>query len=383
MNTGTYSSPRYASPQRCLVNLAHLDPPNNGGVSRLAREVSIALLDQAPLGMRSIFFVKARFLSQFKDWLGGHQNVVTIPYFFRLSFSPRFVLRLVNPHVIVSPLFGIEPFISIGNIPHITGIPDTLPLDRPGLFSSTQLLWRRQTYQRASRAQAVVTLSEYAHSRLEYHFPDLSDRLRVIPLGSETSHKQREPIPVEPPYVFYPANTWPHKRHELLLQAMSLIWQTKPNIKLVLTGGRPPHIDLKSLIAHYAPPEQVIDLGYVTESQLTALYSQAEAVLYTSEYEGFGMPLLEAMHAGCPVICAPVTAIPEVAGEAALYVTSDTPHGWAEAFLKQLPEMRDKLVSRGRERALQFTWGETREKWIDVILDTANAVSRSVPQNQA
>jgi glycosyltransferase involved in cell wall biosynthesis len=362
---------------RCLINLAHLDPPNNGGVSRLAREVSVALASQPPSMLRSVFFVKSRFLSQFRDWLGVRQNIIAIPYFYRLSFSLHLVLRIVRPNIIVSPLFGVEPFISTDSIPHVTGIPDALPLDHPELFSPTQLLWRQQTYQRASLAQAVVTLSEHSRSRLTDHFPGLSERLHIIALGADSPSQPGEQLLVEPPYIFYPANTWLHKRHELLLQAMAIIWQSKPDLKLVLSGGRPPHVDLKGLIARYAPPERVIDVGYVTESQLTALYAGAEAMLYTSEYEGFGMPLLEAMHAGCPVVCAPLSAIPEVAGDAALYVASDTPEGWADAFLNQLPGMRQVLTARGRERARQFTWAQTRAKWIEVILETVRAAQAS------
>src|SRR6185369_10452375 len=88
-----------------------------------------------------------------------------------------------------------------------------------------------------------------------------------------------------------------------------------------------------------------------------------EALLFVSQYEGFGMPLLEAMQQGCPVICAPLAAIPEVVGEAGLYVNSENVDEWVDAILTQLPQRRESLIAAGRERAAQFTWAKTREGW--------------------
>src|SRR5208282_4076800 len=92
-------------------------------------------------------------------------------------------------------------------------------------------------------------------------------------------------------------------------------------------------------------------------------YRRAEALLFVSEYEGFGMPLVEAMVNHCPVICAPLTAIPEVAGNAALYVNSEDPWAWASAFLEQLPALRSRLIEKGRRQAQNLTWDKMRDGW--------------------
>lgn len=354
-----------------LVNFAHLDPPNNGGISRLAREVARALLAEASL--RLVFVVRLRFLPQFKNWLGIGRNPAVIPYTHHIPTS--LILRLVRPAVIVSPLFGTEPFTHFGAARHIISIPDTLALDHPDLFSRAEAQSRREIYQRALAADRIITLSQYARSQLLQYFPVSADRIQVIELGGD-GLPSPTPLPlISPPYVFYPANTWLHKRHNLLLQVMALIWKTRPEIKLVLSGGRPPNVDLAGLIAQYAPAESVLDLGYITEPQVSTLYRHAEALLFTSQYEGFGMPVLEAMQAGCPVICAPVTAIPEVAGDAPLYVQSDSPEVWASAFLNQLPTQREILIQRSYQQAARFTWAQTRRNWVEAVLSAISSAS--------
>jgi glycosyltransferase involved in cell wall biosynthesis len=359
----------------CLVNFAYLDPPVNGGVSRLAREVSLGLLNETPPSLRVVFAVKLRFIPQFKSWLGIRQNIFIAPY--SLHVPVKVLLRLTRPDVIVSPLFGIEPFIKSGTAAHVVSIPDTLSLDHPELFSEVEAQVRQQPYLRASSAKQIITLSQYAGRQVLRHLPVSTEKVQIIELGSDGLPPPASTPQVPEPYIFYPANTWAHKRHELLFQAMSLIWKERPDLKLVLCGGRPPNVDLTKLIQQYAPTGAAIDLGYVSETQLVALYQSAEAMLFTSQYEGFGMPVLEAMHAGCPVICAPVTSLPEVAGDAALYVTSDVPEAWANAFLNQLPTERGHLIQRGYQQASKFTWRQTRHKWVEVVLSVVGALSEN------
>jgi hypothetical protein len=111
---------------------------------------------------------------------------------------------------------------------------------------------------------------------------------------------------------------------------------------------------------------------------LLTLYQHAEALLFVSQYEGFGMPLLEAMQQGCPVICAPLSAIPEMVGDAAILVDSEKPDDWAEAILTTLPHRRSELIEAGHKRATAFTWAKTRSGWAEV-LDSAGIVCQNRP----
>ena len=356
-----------------LVNFAYLDPPLNGGVSRIARQVALGLLDGAPASFRIVFVVRMRFLPRFREWLDYRRNPAIVPYSSR--FPSDLMLRLIRPAVIVSPLFGMEPFVRSGLSPHVVSLPDTLSLDHPELFGADEVQRRRQLYLLSSSARQIITLSQFARARILRHLPVSPERVQVIELGADGLPPSIPMQNIPRPFIFYPANTWPHKNHELLFQTMSFIWKERPDVTLVLSGGRPPNVDLSTLVRHYALQHQVLDLGYISDGLVAALYQQAEAMLFTSQYEGFGMPVLEAMHSGCPVICAPVTSIPEIAGEAALYVNDPNPEAWANAFLKQLPNQKATLIQRGYQQAAKFTWRQTRQKWVETILNSAGSVS--------
>jgi glycosyltransferase involved in cell wall biosynthesis len=350
---------------RCLVNLFHLDPPSNGGASRVAREVSrmLAAWDQA--GQVEVIFAAGwRVAARLADWIGAPEAKV-VPCLPENGVTP--LIKALAPDIIVSPLFGGEPVDEpalFGSVPHVVSMPDALALDMPELFGADEARRRRRLYAALRHATRVITLSEHARGRLLYHLNVPAERIAVVPLGADSPLPGTPAAPpVAGPFVFYPANNWPHKRHELLLRIMTEIWRLRPEIKLVLTGARQPGFVNQLVERHRCPVEQVIDLGFVSERELATLYRHAEALLFASQYEGFGMPLVEAMANGCPVLCAPLTSIPEVAGHAALYVAGDDPSKWADVFLHSLPAMRSALIERGRRRAQEFTWENTRARW--------------------
>ncbi len=353
----------------CLVNLAYLDPSRIGGVGRIAHEVSNLLADCAneSTELRVIFVVGWRFAGAFAAWL-DHVAVV-VPYITR--YDLQLTLWLLKPDVIVSPLFGLEPFTQSTAL-HIAGMPDALALDHPELFSAVDLAYRQTVYAHLKQAFRVITLSEHARERLLHHTSLQPEQIAVVGLGADSqTAPQASPVPDLPArYVYYPANVWPHKRHELLFRIMGLLCEQQPDIHLVMTGGRTAQDrqNLQALASKYnCPPERIHDLGYVDDSQLITLYRNAEALLFVSQYEGFGMPMLEAMQQGCPVICAPLASIPEMVGQAGIYVDSENPVDWLKAITVTLPEKRAQLIALGLERAAHFTWAQTRVGWAGVL----------------
>src|SRR5690606_16446465 len=133
----------------------------------------------------------------------------------------------------------------------------------------------------------------------------------------------------EGPYVVHPAITYPHKNHLVLLEAVSRV----PGLHAVLTGG--PAGNEEAVTRRAAAPDlagRVHRLGRVPRADLDALLAGAVALAFPSRYEGFGVPVLEAMALGCPVAAADATALPEVVGDAGLLVGPDDVAGWAEAL---------------------------------------------------
>ncbi|MBI5934059.1 MAG: glycosyltransferase [Chloroflexi bacterium] len=362
----------------CLVNLVDLDPPRNGGLSRIAYVVCNLLAEWAEQGKVTVYFaVGWRFSGQFRAWLGrsGGELIPVLP---DAGMTP--VFETLRPDLIISPLFGMKPvsdWVAYQKTPHIASIPDALALDMPALFPAAEAQRRRDIYLQLKNASTVVTISDDARNRLVKHIGLKRAQTLVIPLAGDLPVQD---APVEAgdyqsplgkiglsPYVLYPARNWPHKRHELLLRSFREILRSRSDLKLVLTGWHDEGY-LNLLIArHNLPRESVLDLGYVSNADMESLYRGAEALLFVSEYEGFGMPILEAMQNDCPVICAPLTSMPEVGGSAALYVDSHNPKDWANAFIKDLPNLRDELIRKGRRQAKKFSWDKTRSMWSELM----------------
>lgn len=161
-------------------------------------------------------------------------------------------------------------------------------------------------------------------------------------------------------YLFLPANTWPHKNHRAAFQALQLLREVHHlDPLLVCTGtAKEAHPTLLSLLGDLGLENRVKFLGYCPVEDMPALYEGAGALVYPSFFEGFGIPLLEAMWCDCPVVCSNVTSLPEIGGDAALLVDPKSPEQLAEAASRVLtdPELRQTLIKRGRDRAARFSW---------------------------
>jgi len=368
-------------PQTILVNFTHLNPLSNGGTSRIGFHVARLLLKQP--GLRPVFVVNSEFAPQFEQWLGMPAAIVPIvPLPKQIPLQIAQIKRALSPRLVVSPLFGMDPFSANNGIKHIAGMPDTLALDRPDYFSSAERLSRRQIYENLRGVDRVVPISRFAAESLQRHLQLAEERVVIAPLGGKSTAQPDDSLVPSGRYWLYPANLWPHKRHELLLRAFAAARLDDSSLQLVLTGdNRQFQNRFDDLIKSLNLPENSVrHLGYVSDSQLAALYRGAAAMVFTSEYEGFGMPLLEAMQAGCPVICAPVTAIPEVVGDAVLYVDSDDPAAWSRAAL-ELNERRGALIAAGRARVNLFSWDYTCEQWLKALLDAGMKPGKESPVN--
>jgi hypothetical protein len=184
-------------------------------------------------------------------------------------------------------------------------------------------------------------------------------------------------------YAFYPANMWPHKNHRLLLLALHRLRQMHHlTLPLVLTGDELGEWgNLEALARHFRLQEQIHYLGYVPADEVPGLYRGAAMLLYPSLFEGFGIPLVEAMTLGCPIAAANTASIPEVVGEAALLFDPRQPDSIATACYQLLTNdvLRQTLIARGFAETTRFSWAkaaaETRQ-----VFDWARAQSAVAPQ---
>jgi glycosyltransferase involved in cell wall biosynthesis len=162
----------------------------------------------------------------------------------------------------------------------------------------------------------------------------------------------------------------PRKNYETLIQAFSMIHKKHPNHHLLIVGGQGwGKNELEDLIRKNYLQKYVHFLGYVTSKTLNRIYNLAEAFVFPSYYEGFGMPPLEAMQAGCPVIASHTSSIPEVVGEAAMLCDPGNPAEFAKAMdsIAKNEQARQELINKGRIQSKNFSWEDSAQKLYSLI----------------
>ncbi len=210
--------------------------------------------------------------------------------------------------------------------------------------------------QKAASIQAAdlcVCISEATRHDLLAQFPRVDpSRTRVVPLGVDTTDFYPEPAALRPaPYVLFVGQRQGYKRFDLALEAVARV----PGLSLAIAGP-PLGSEEKSLLERHLPGRWHEHAGIGRET-LRRLYSDAFAFIFPSDYEGFGLPILEAMACHCPVIAADRSSFPEVAGPAALLAARQDADAYAE-LLQRLDDrdVRDRVVQAGIERVALFSW---------------------------
>lgn len=268
--------------------------------------------------------------------------------------------------------------------PSVVTLLDVQHHDMPGFFGRGEAAFRRRAYDHAARdAAVVVTISHFSRGRIVDALGIEPERVEVVPLGIDHSRftPEGEPTALDLPrrFLLYPANLWPHKNHERLLEGLALT----EGVELVLTGQAYGRLeDLMARARALGVSERVRHLGHVPHKALPPLYRAATGLVFPSLYEGFGAPPLEAMASGCPVAVADMTALPEVAGDAAITFDPHSPRAIGAA-MEQLwtgDELRAELRDKGLGRARTFSWRAAAERHRS-IYERAAATSPSAARS--
>jgi glycosyltransferase involved in cell wall biosynthesis len=238
----------------------------------------------------------------------------------------------------------------------------------PEWLSRAQILRYRATIRTSvRRAAAVIVSSEYTRADLLRHYRLDPGKVSVAPCAVDEPLARllhdRPPRPPAPPYVLVVGNLVPRKLVVVLARAVARLLAAVSPVGLHLVGKLPAGGSPLLTEMQQALGAGFTATGHVTDDELADEYAGASVVCYPSLYEGFGLPLLEAMSAGVPVVASNATCLPEVAGDGALLVDPADPAAWAAAIdtLLSQPRARDELVAAGRRRVQTYSWDATAD----------------------
>jgi glycosyltransferase involved in cell wall biosynthesis len=278
------------------------------------------------------------------------------------------------------PLIYLEP--RHLPIPSVVLVPDIQHEYHPQFFTRAELKARALIYRPSCEdATEVLTISNFSRASIVERYGVAADKVHCVYLAPIWRFSPPGDGPglddvkgkygLDEDYAVYPANMWPHKNHEMLLLGLYRLARRhglRPAVALLGQDmGRGARI--KELIEHLGLAGQIYLLSYVDDSDVPSLIQGARCLVFPSLYEGFGLPLIEAMAAGCPVACADAASIPEVVGDAGLLFDPRSPDAIAEAIRRVWTDdaLRSDLAERGRTRVRGFSWTRAARETLHIF----------------
>ncbi len=293
--------------------------------------------------------------------------------------------RIKSRHTaIVSVIYDLIPFIYKEQYQHVH-FGGYSPGRLIG-YSRMRLRWKalEKQIQLYKKHHKVISISECSKQDLVKWVPDLkAENVKVIMLAAGELPNAPKAIPTDlkklglDQFLLYVGGADPRKGLMELVESMEEVWQYNPRLQLVLAGkdilspDAWDAINLREKISQSSLRHNILTPGFISDEDLAWLYAKAMAFVFPSRYEGFGLPVLEAMQAGCPVVAYNNSSIPEVAGDAALLVPDGQTMVPAIKKILQDKELRQDLVTKGKKRAAQFTWEKTAKETLAVLEEVA------------
>ncbi|HRY30055.1 MAG TPA: glycosyltransferase family 1 protein [Elusimicrobiota bacterium] len=256
---------------------------------------------------------------------------------------------------------------------HVVTIHDASVFAHPECFSPLFRAYYRAAWKSLGRrARLIITDSNFSKNELIRYRIAKPEKIRVVYAGHREMDASAKPQPiVDGPYVLTVGSRDPRKNLGRLLQAWEKLGTSKKNRRLIVAGGGAASFSSEKI---GKVPSDVVFTGHVPDEKLAALYAGADAFLFPSLYEGFGMPPLEAMSSGIPVAVSDIPVLREMCGNAAVYVNPTDPddirHGLHEILSDT--DLRRRLVEKGRAQVGSFTWDKTAAGILNTFREILN-----------
>jgi len=364
------------------TTLCSADGSSGAGIEHYSWSLVHEVLRQNELEDQIIVFVPQQFSKQKQaELLRGAKNVRIIrallphiPFVSRHIFLPIRAL-LLRTDIFFSP-FGQLPFLWRGK--SVITIHDVLIYDHPEWFPEEMVdsfSTRFIVPSSISKASSIICVSKWTEQRLREHFPEARNKTVVIPEGVELgSHKEVEHegrFPFDRDYVLMLGTIEPRKNLQNAFAAFEHFFETHPeqqqSVRLIVAGKF--GWRSKEIIQSVQSQDSIHFLGPVTEEEKWYLLSRATCLLFPSLEEGFGLPILEAMSVGTPVITTRRGALEEVGGDVVIYCDPDDTDEMSLAIAQcvLVPEGIQALREEGYRRAVQFSWSRAASATLELF----------------
>ncbi len=233
---------------------------------------------------------------------------------------------------------------------------DAIPERLPHLYPELKKL-HGERQSALSRADSVICVSESTRKDLLEYYDVDPGRVTVVLLGSSISPDSGAPMDIGAPFFLHVGARYPYKNFNRLIRAFGEARLYRTHKLVSFTSKAFGETEFEAMEQAAVPRASVIRVGG-DDRQLARYYAGAVALVFPSMYEGFGIPLVEAMRCGCPIVTSNTTSLPEVAGDAAIYIDPDDVGSISEALLSiaSSGDIRDRLIAAGIARAGRFSW---------------------------
>ena len=290
-----------------------------------------------------------------------------------------------NIDVYFSPAHYLPRFCPV---PHVVTIHDLAYLYYPEDFTKKDL-WQLKNWTNFSIKQAkkIIAVSKTTKKDIVKNYQVEEGKVTVIYNGFEKIIKNshlRQGYGGQEKFILFVGTIQPRKNIETLIDAFSKFIQINKDFKLIIVGKKGwLYKDIFEKVKKMDLEKKVIFTDHVSDPELIWFYKNAFCLVLPSFYEGFGIPVLEAMNFDCPVIASFSSSLPEIGGDASLYFDPKNPDDLLEKLnsLKQNQELRKELITKGRQRIKDFSWEKCAEETLEVILKTVFEQRQSLSKN--
>ncbi|MGB9882906.1 MAG: glycosyltransferase family 4 protein [Microgenomates group bacterium] len=299
-------------------------------------------------------------------------EVITGNFLWSQIFLPIRLYLKKDIDVFFSPAHYLPRFCPY---PSVVTIHDLSFLYYPQDFLKKDLFQLKNwTKYSVKKAKKIIAVSNTTKKDIVKSYQIAPEKIEVVYNGYEKNIKHKEPDfkidNYSDPYILYVGTLQPRKNIITLIKAFDQFKKIYPKFKLIIAGKKGwLYKKIFQMVSDLGLEKEVYFTDYVTDNQLLFLYQNAFCLVFPSFYEGFGIPLLEAMSFGCPVISSFASSLPEIGADACLYFDPNNHYDLLEKLktLKENSSLRKELINKGKKRVKEFSWKNCGEKTLEII----------------